>query len=92
MIPRTFPTNAAGAMVVLEVSPTGLREWVDYIPVELSTADNNTYNDLGNKVVEFLASGSGLVAWTDYIPVVTGTGDNWRSDDDGVIMVRDITA
>jgi len=82
-------------MVILEVSPTGLRRWVDYIPVELladPTTNLETYNDLGSKAVDYLVDGVGKTAWVDYIPVVTTTGNNWRSNDTGVIPVYEAAA
>lgn len=74
-------------MIVAEVDPSGLRKWVDYIPVETAAAVTETYNDAGAKAIEILADTTGLRAWVDYIPVVTTTGANWRSDDGGVIPV-----
>ena len=89
MIPRCYPTNANGSMIVGEVSPVGLVKWVDYIPVQLGSAgQENTYNDAGEKVIETLVSLVGLTAWVDYIPIVTDVGQAlWRSDDDGAIPV-----
>lgn len=89
MIPRCYPTNTSGAMIVGEVLPTGLVKWVDYIPVQLGSAgEENTYNDAGEKVIETLADLTGLVPWVDYIPIVTDVGQVlWRSDDDGAIPV-----
>lgn len=78
-------------------SVTGLKKWVDYIPVALATdvvaADIGTYNDGGAWHTSGLDSAAGLTAWVDYIPVfiVAGTsGKQWRTDDDGWIPVTDV--
>ena len=48
MIPHTYPTNAAGEMIVAEVSPTDLTAWVDYIPVRNALTPLTVTNILDN--------------------------------------------
>jgi len=98
MIPRTFPSNASGQMLVADITPAGdEKEWIDFIPVQEVTevaAGANRYDNNGHIPVDTLASVSGLTAWIDYIPVniVEGRSGRWRTDADGFIPIVDKTA
>ena len=76
-------------------SVAGLKRWVDYIPVKVSTAHTaasvGTYNDNGAMIVNPLASVTGLTAWTDYLPVyVVADTNGWSYDDDGFLWVTGV--
>ena len=83
---------------VFEVSTSGRRRWVEYIPVKYivpTTNENvNTWNlSGGGLAVQTLASVSGLTQWVDYVPVVTvadpDSGAN-RFNDLGYIQVIEV--
>lgn len=78
-------------------SITGLKKWIDYIPVAVPTTydalDINTFNTDGVKRTVGLSSVTGLTAWVDYTPVyvVTATaGKQWKTDEDGWIPVTHV--
>ena len=96
MIPRCFPStystyNGSTKMVVnLLGSTSGLKEWIDYIPVQsVLTYNGNTYNNDGSIEVEVLASTTGLQAGKDYINVYEdGTKTvAWSSSNNGYIPI-----
>lgn len=96
MIPRCFPSTYATAngktkMVVnLLVSTSGLKEWIDFIPVQsVLTYNGDTYNNNGAIEVEALVSVSGLQAGKDYINVYEdGTKTvAWSSNNNGYIPI-----
>ena len=83
-------------MVIFPLSDiTGLRRWVDYIPVEYVTyieSKKNTYDDDGFRWVFVLGSTTGLTAWVHYTPVYVLDGpdeDEGRYDDTGWIPVAE---
>lgn len=76
---------------------TGLRRWVDYVPVKVSTSHTSAtvgrHNDNGALLVEPLGSVSGLTAWRDYIPVYVVTDNDanaWRYNDAGFLWVTGV--
>lgn len=96
MIPRCFPSTYATAngktkMVVnLLVSTSGLKEWIDYIPVQSVLSYNgDTYNNDGAIEVDVLGSTTGLQAGKDYINVYEdGTKTvAWSSSNNGYIPI-----
>lgn len=98
MVPRTFPStyqtaNGETRMVVFFLSSvSGLRKWVDYIPVKftmLETQVNNSYNNNGVILVDPLSSTTNRQAWVDYVPVFVDANDTaaWRVDANGFIPV-----
>lgn len=96
MIPQCFPTkyitaNGKTKMVVNSlVSTSGLKEWVDFIPVQVVLSYNgDTYNNNGAIEVEVLASTTGLQAGKDYINVYEdGTKTvAWSSNNNGYIPI-----
>jgi hypothetical protein len=98
MVPRTFPStyetaNGQTRMVVFFLSSvSGLRKWVDYIPVKftmLETQVNNSYNNNGVILVDPLSSTTNKQAWVDYVPVFVDENDTaaWRVDANGFIPV-----
>jgi hypothetical protein len=98
MVPRTFPStyqtaNGETRMVVFFLSSvSGLRKWVDYIPVKftmLETQVNNSYNNNGVILVDPLSSTTNRQAWVDYVPVFVDENDTaaWRVDANGFIPV-----
>jgi hypothetical protein len=97
-IPDVASTFRVAKQVYALSSVSGLRKWVDYIPVavpegEVAASDVGSYNDSGCLHTTGLSSVSGLRAWVDYTPVyvVTATaGKQWRTDDDGWIPVSDV--
>jgi hypothetical protein len=83
-------------MVVYPLSDiTGLRRWVDYIPVEYVTwveGKQNTHDDDGFRWIFVLGSTAGLTAWVHYTPVYVLDGpdeDEGRYDDTGWIPVAE---
>lgn len=91
MIPVTYPSNENGSMIVGVVETTGLRAWVDYIPVVIvEVTDLNRHDDDSAKVISTLEDLTGLRAWEDYIPIAEVSEDitkQWTSDDAGYIPV-----
>ena len=97
MIPRTFPSiiEAFQTKMVVYVLPsiTGLRAWIDYIPVKGVVTESatlaNTYANGGYQVVKSLDSLTGLQAWIGYIPVYEDASYNkpWSTDAGGYIPV-----
>jgi hypothetical protein len=91
MIPVSRPVNKNGNLVVFVLADlTGLRAWVDYVPVVYVTGRPDRYDENGAIEVETLADTTGLIAWVDYIPVVEGSEDvtlQWRTDAGGYIPV-----
>ena len=94
-ISYTPGTNAK--LIYVLPSITGLRRWVDYIPVQLSIpadlTDVNTYNDLGAIDTTAITDLTGKRAWVHYTPVYVTTdpaSGRWRYDDNGWIPVTDI--
>lgn len=90
------PTMASGLRKVYALSSvTGLKKWVDYLPVKVQTshtaASIGTYNDNGALLVEPLASVAGLTAWVDYTPVyVVADTNGYSYDDDGYLWVTGV--
>lgn len=97
MIPRTFPSivEAFQTKMVVYVVPsiTGLKAWIDYIPVKGVVTESatlaNTYANGGYQVVKSLDSLTGLQAWIGYIPVYEDAAYNkpWSTDAGGYIPV-----
>ena len=97
MIPRTFPSiiEAFQTKMVVYVVPsiTGLKAWIDYIPVKGVVTESatlaNTYANGGYQVVKSLDSLTGLQAWIGYIPVYEDASYNkpWSTDAGGYIPV-----
>ncbi len=102
MIPRTFPSivEAFQTKMVVYVLPntTGLKAWIDYIPVKgvqiesFSLAD--TYANNGYKSVSALTNLTGKQAWIDYIPVYEDASYNkpWSTDAGGYIPTSALAA
>lgn len=81
---RFFPRNLSNKWLVAEVNPTGLTEWVDYLPVQAVVEVGEKaylYENDGHIPVDTLASTAGMTEWVDYIPVVTveGRTERWSS-------------
>ncbi len=96
MIPRCFPSkyiteNGKTRMVVnILADTTGLKEWIDYIPVqEVLSYNGDTYNNDGAIEVEALASTTGLQAGKDYINVYEDGSKTvaWSSNNNGYIPI-----
>jgi hypothetical protein len=97
MIPRTFPSiiEAFQTKMVVYVLPSisGLKAWIDYIPVKGVVTESatlaNTYANGGYQVVKSLESLTGLQAWIGYIPVYEDASYNkpWSTDAGGYIPV-----
>ena len=96
MIPRCFPTtyvtaNGATKMVVNNLaSTTGLKEWIDYIPVkklDSEPAQKNTYST--GMWVDVLANTTGKQAGKDYINVYEDAAKTvaWSSSNNGYIPI-----
>ena len=96
MIPQCFPTSYISAngktkMKVNElVSTSGLKEWIDFIPVQsvLSYGGDN-YNNNGAIEVEVLADLTGLQAGKDYINIYEDGAKTvaWSSSNNGYIPI-----
>jgi hypothetical protein len=98
MIPRTYPSvyvtpNGYTAMVVEIITDvTGLRRWIDYIPVQFITDESdipNKYDNNGYLLVNQLFDTTGKQVGKDYIKIYadyTAT-KKWSSDNDGYIPV-----
>lgn len=89
------PLNTGVRKVYALSSVAGLKRWVDYIPVKVSTAHTaasvGTYNDNGAMLVNPLASVTGLTAWIDYLPVyVVADTNGYSYDDDGYLLVTGV--
>lgn len=86
------PTDASGNFMVAEIDPSGLREWVDYIPVQINASPGraNSYDNDGYFPIN--TDGTG-VAWVDYTPVVTVENRTipFAIEADGYIPVVDNT-
>lgn len=98
MIPRTFPSSVASngsAQMIVYFLPfvSGLTRWVDYIPVQYTTASTstteNTYNQNGYIPVASLSSISGLTPFKEYVPVYLDNSatDVWKVNITGFIPV-----
>ena len=93
MLPACTPSDASGDTVVFVLADvTGLREWVDYIPVQEVALDSTLINKTdpgGFRQVNSLGSSSGLTAFVDYLPVfvVSGRTTPWSTDPDGYIPI-----
>ena len=98
MIPRTFPSsvasNGSAQMIVYFLpSVSGLTRWVDYIPVQYTTASTstteNTYNQNGYLPVASLSSITGLTPFKEYVPVYLDNSatDVWKVNITGFIPV-----
>lgn len=75
-------------------SISGLRRWVDYIPVQVvvpGAGKLGTYDDDGALAVEALASETGSVRWIDHIPVYAEGTKKWSFDDNGYLPVDTLT-
>lgn len=101
MIPQCFPTSYISAngktkmKVNSLVSTSGLKEWIDFIPVQtVLTYGGDTYNNDGAIEVEVLASTTGLQAGKDYINVYEdGTKTvAWSSSNNGYIPIYNAAA
>jgi hypothetical protein len=72
MIPQTYPSvieDGTRKMVVYTLSSvTGLKPWVDYIPVKSKTTGPSNHYD-GFIEMSNLNSTTGKTAWQDYIPI-----------------------
>lgn len=102
MIPRTFPSilEAFQTKMVVYALPSisGLKAWIDYIPVKgvqtesFSLAD--TYANNGYKSVSALTNLTGKQAWIDYIPVYEDASYNkpWSTDAGGYIPTSPLAA
>jgi hypothetical protein len=95
MIPRCYPTNTHGEILVGVVSAEGRRKWVDYIPVVMISGEtphsHDTYNNDGARGAGVFTSLAGRQEWVDYIPVVSVDevpGKIWRSDEDGYMRLH----
>lgn len=85
-------------ITVAEVSPSGLSQWVHYLPVTRVLLDDedkvNRFDDDGALAVRVLDSTSGLTPWVDYIPVVEVDRDakgKWTYNDNGYIPICEVT-
>jgi hypothetical protein len=94
MIPYTFPSTSdhrSSQCVVYPLSSvTGLKAWIDYIPVKLATgATKNSYNNTGAQFITELPSVTGLKAGLDYIPIYYDNSltKAWSTDIGGYIPV-----
>lgn len=98
MIPRTYPSvyvtpNGYTAMVVEIITDvTGLRRWIDYIPVQFITDESNIpnkYDNNGYLLVSQLFDTTGKQAGKDYIKIYAdyAATKKWSSDNDGYIPV-----
>ena len=86
------PNGETAAVVDLITDTTGLTRWVDYFPVQFTTADDTPTNEFANNgaiLVDVLLSTSGLVAGSDYIRIYEDvtTATEWSTDADGYIPV-----
>lgn len=97
MIPRTYPSVYATAngrtdMVVYSLSSiTGLKQWIDYIPVKNNASPTrlNSYGTNDAMSVSPLVSITGKKAWIDYVPVyAVANGTPWSSGQTGYIPVN----
>lgn len=96
MIPYTFPSRTDHGTAVAVVYPlsstSGLKAWIDYIPVKkVSNNSNigNTYANLGCQKVTELSEITGLQAGKDYINVYYDNSltKPWSTDAEGYIPV-----
>jgi hypothetical protein len=94
MIPVTFPSigdhGQRQCIVYPLSSTTGLKAWIDYIPVKLVTgANKNTYGPNGSQFVTEIADNTGLQSFKDYIPVYYDNSltKEWSTDVGGYIPV-----
>jgi hypothetical protein len=96
MIPRTWPQDADGNLVLQEVSPTGRVRWIDYIPVAVqpSPGTNKQFStDYDGYMPVSFTEPADLVEWVTYIPAVTETWDGfdkaWQTSYEGYIPVSE---
>jgi hypothetical protein len=98
MVPRSHPStfvtaNGQTRMVVdIITDTTGLVRWVDYIPVQQTTASPhipNSYDNDGAIELDVLADTTGLMSWKDYIVVYEDVAATkpWLVSSDGFIPV-----
>jgi hypothetical protein len=98
MIPRTYPSsyvtaNGKTRMVVDNIADvTGLVRWVDYIPVQQTTASPhipNSYDNDGAIELDVLSDTTGLTAGIDYVVVYEDAAADkpWQVSSDGFIPV-----
>lgn len=93
MIPATYPTRVDGVTnttvwqvnVLLDV--TGLKRWVDYIPVQFDAVYDNG-NSFGNNDVMFVEQNSTGQAGKDYNNVFEEGTVRWSANEDGFIPVQ----
>lgn len=96
MLPFTYQStyvtpNGHTACVVYQITDTtGLKEWIDYIPVKFSTQDPpevNTYNNNAAQLVSNLLDITGKTAGYDYIRVYENEAKTvpWSTDANGYI-------
>lgn len=98
MIPRCFPSeyiSANGATrikVNVLASKTGLKEWIDFIPVKnvySAAYTRNSYNNNGAMEAS-VVNPSGLKAGIDYVNVYEDAGKTvaWSSNNNGYIPIN----
>lgn len=97
MIPRTYPSiveNGLTKMIVHFITDvTGMKRWVDYVPVKTVTpslANRNTYNTGGAITSVAVATSLSNVAWKDYVPVFNDPTAfvPWTTNNDGYIPLE----
>lgn len=94
MLPYTFPSvgdHGYRQCVVYPLSSvSGLKAWIDYIPVKLVTGgEKNTYNNNGAQFVTEIPDTTGLQAGKDYIQIYYDNSltKPWSTDVGGYIPV-----
>lgn len=96
MIPRCYPTvyataNGKTQMVVnILADVTGLKEWIDYIPVKNTVSPTiNSYNNDGAIEIYEIPSTTGKQAGKDYINVYEDAAKTvaWSSNNNGYIPI-----
>ena len=98
MIPHTYPTSVVSGKNAMQVgllsSITGLRAWIDYIPVKLvtqSTTVENTFSITGYRLSNAIEI-TNKQAWLDYIPIYDVSANvaftkPWSTDIGGYIPI-----
>jgi hypothetical protein len=94
MLPFTFPSvgdHGQRQCVVYPItSTTGLKAWIDYIPVKQVTGyTKNSYGPNGSQYVTELSDITGLQSFKDYIPIYYDNSltKEWSTDVGGYIPV-----
>ena len=93
MIPQTFPvkidpiTNDAIWQVNVLLDVTGLKRWVDYIPVQFDATFDYS-NAYGNNDVMIVEQSSTGQAGKDYTNVFEEGTVRWSADETGFIPVQ----